>query len=408
MKKINFLILMLLLTVTAAQAQTFETSTYGLSLTPATTNLGIGGTVIPNAKLFVNESIGKLTTGNVYAIYSAISSATLLDNKYKFSGYFDGGKFAIMNGNVGIGTETPTTQLDVAGTINASGNITADWDIISKNALITSRNSNEGGNLILENPLKTGAGQAFQWKIFNMAGGHGNSLQFWAYDNNNGCLNGGLCDSRFTITDEGNVGIGTSFPTTQLDVTGNINASGYIIARDAFIASNNRDTGGTLVLENTSKTGAGQAISWKIFNMTGGYGNSLQFWSYGNNVSGVSRFTITDAGNVGIGRSDPYYKLDVYGTIRAHEIKVNLNTGADFVFEKDYNLMPLNELSRFVSENKHLPDIAPAAEMTSGDTDLGEMQVKLLQKVEELTLYIIQQNEKIENLEAKVKVLENK
>ncbi|MCL2597340.1 MAG: hypothetical protein FWD66_06735 [Paludibacter sp.] len=70
--------------------------------------------------------------------------------------------------------------------------------------------------------------------------------------------------------------------------------------------------------------------------------------------------------------------------------------------------MPLNELSSFVSENKHLPGIAPAAEMTSGDTDLGEMQVRLLQKVEELTLYVIQQNEKIEKIEAKVKISENK
>jgi hypothetical protein len=63
-------------------------------------------------------------------------------------------------------------------------------------------------------------------------------------------------------------------------------------------------------------------------------------------------------GNVGIGR-DPHYKLDVDGTIRAKEVKINLNSGADFVFEKDYNLMLLNELSRFITENKHLPEILP-------------------------------------------------
>ena len=239
--------------------------------------------------------------------------------------------------------------------------------------------------------------------------------------------NDGTMKHLMTIDGTGNVGIGTNTPTTQLDVAGTISTSGpiyasgtvnthenlmadwYIIAKEALIASNNRDTGGTLVLENSSKTGTGQASQWKIYNMTGSYGNSLQFWAYDNAGTVYhSRFTITDAGNVGIGRSDPYYKLDVYGTIRAREVKVNLNSGADFVFEKDYNLMPLGELSRFVSENKHLPDIAPAAEMTSGDTDLGEMQVKLLQKVEELTLYIIQQNSEIENLKAEINLLKKK
>jgi len=78
-----------------------------------------------------------------------------------------------------------------------------------------------------------------------------------------------------------------------------------------------------------------------------------------------------------------------------------------FVFEKDYKLMPLNELSSFISENKHLPDIAPAAEMITADTDLGEMQIKLLQKVEELTLYIIQQNEEIQTLKTELNNLKN-
>jgi len=133
--------------------------------------------------------------------------------------------------------------------------------------------------------------------------------------------------------------------------------------------------------------------------------NGIRMFTAGNPNPQVS---ILSNGNFGIGTATPYYKLDVQGTIRAREVKVNLNTGADFVFEKDYKLMNLNDLSKFVNENKHLPDIAPAAEMTSGDTDLGEMQVKLLQKIEELTLYVIQQNQKIESLENKVKDLENK
>ncbi|GAB6012693.1 hypothetical protein [Viscerimonas tarda] len=125
-----------------------------------------------------------------------------------------------------------------------------------------------------------------------------------------------------------------------------------------------------------------------------------------SNLAMYSFMTIGD--KVGIGTDNPYYKLDVNGTLRAREIKVNLNTGADFVFEPNYQLKSLNEVHSFIKENKHLPEIPSAAEMTSGDTDLGVLQVKLLQKIEELTLYVIQQNDKIQTLELEMKELKNK
>ncbi|GAB6012733.1 hypothetical protein [Viscerimonas tarda] len=100
--------------------------------------------------------------------------------------------------------------------------------------------------------------------------------------------------------------------------------------------------------------------------------------------------------------------LDINGTLRAKEIKVTLNIGADFVFDANYQLKSLNEVQDFIKENKHLPEIPSAAEMTSGDTDLGVLQVKLLQKIEELTLYVIQQNDEIQSLKTKVNELENK
>jgi hypothetical protein len=106
---------------------------------------------------------------------------------------------------------------------------------------------------------------------------------------------------------------------------------------------------------------------------------------------------------VGIGTSSPTHKLDVRGTIRANEVLVNIPNGADFVFDNNYHLMPLDELSEYVQQNKHLPEVESAAEMEQDGVTMGEMQIKLLQKIEELTLYIIQQEQRIKDLESKLK-----
>lgn len=111
--------------------------------------------------------------------------------------------------------------------------------------------------------------------------------------------------------------------------------------------------------------------------------------------------------NVLIGKTsqlNPTYKLDVAGKIRADEITVNTN-GADFVFGKDYNLRPLNEVENFVKINKHLPDIAPASEMQTNGISMGDMNAKLLQKIEELTLYLIMQNKLNEQQSEEIKSL---
>ena len=108
--------------------------------------------------------------------------------------------------------------------------------------------------------------------------------------------------------------------------------------------------------------------------------------------------TMLTNGNVGIGTQNPNYKLDVAGTIRANEIIVN-TTGADFVFAEDYQLRPLSEVKAFIKENKHLPEIKSAQEMQENGIGVNEFQTQLLQKIEELTLYIIQQEEIIKVLE---------
>lgn len=103
-------------------------------------------------------------------------------------------------------------------------------------------------------------------------------------------------------------------------------------------------------------------------------------------------------GNVGIGTANPTSKLTVAGDIASREVKVSVEAGADFVFENDYKLPSLNSVEKFIAENKHLPEIASAKEMQKEGINLSEMNIKLLQKIEELTLYMIEQEKKTEKL----------
>jgi len=98
---------------------------------------------------------------------------------------------------------------------------------------------------------------------------------------------------------------------------------------------------------------------------------------------------------VGIGTTNPLYKLDVNGTIRAKEIIVQ-SSGADF---KNYNLLSLSELKQYVNDNHHLPEILSAEQMQQDGVSLDKLAIQLLQKLEEQTLYIIQLEERISELE---------
>jgi hypothetical protein len=100
--------------------------------------------------------------------------------------------------------------------------------------------------------------------------------------------------------------------------------------------------------------------------------------------------------NVGIGTTTPSHKLSVVGTINSEEIIVEENVGADFVFEASYDLPTLQDIEAFIEQNQHLPGIAPASQMIEEGVKVGELQMQLLQKIEELTLYTIEQQKLIE------------
>jgi len=119
----------------------------------------------------------------------------------------------------------------------------------------------------------------------------------------------------------------------------------------------------------------------------------------GNLVLNGGNLILTNPNGLGTGNNQ--IALNSNGTIRAREVRVDLQTIPDYVFAEDYELMPLEELGEFVKTNKHLPGVKSESQFEEeGSISLTEMNLKLLEKVEELTLYILQQEKRILQLEA--------
>jgi len=111
------------------------------------------------------------------------------------------------------------------------------------------------------------------------------------------------------------------------------------------------------------------------------------------------KMRISGNGNVGIGTTNPQSKLAVNGTIKAKEVTVTTSGWPDFVFEESYKLPSLDHVDSYIRENKHLPDVPSAKQIEEDGLSMAEMMAKQMQKIEELTLYVITQNKKIERLE---------
>jgi hypothetical protein len=182
----------------------------------------------------------------------------------------------------------------------------------------------------------------------------------------------------------GNVGIGSSSPTTLLDVAKSM-------TEPAISVRNLGGSGGSTYRMYDQLSGA----DWK-FKATSTGGFKIRDNAYSLDViqiepnSAANALYINAAGNVGLGTANPTEKLSVNGNIKCKQVEVTLTGWSDFVFQEDYSLMPLAELDDYISQHQHLPGVPSAYEVITNGNNLGEMDAILLQKIEELTLYVLE------------------
>lgn len=282
--------------------------------------------------------------------------------------------------------------------------------------LVLQRNTNDGGYTQgVQTRLTDGTNN---WFFGNLLAGE------WMV------AKGDYNNPKLTILSSGNTGIGTTYPTQRLSVNGSINLenpTGGNYLGFGIVGSSEYNTLGSMYSSAGLVLAHGLKPSTTVAGLTYSYGNmSRNAIVLGDNFSfgGIKFYTksaseetvgapfvaeaamqLTDGGNLLIGKTsqaNTAYKVDINGKVRANEIVVN-TTGADFVFESGYPLRPIADLEKFVKQNRHLPEIPSAKTMQQEGVGISDLQTRLLQKVEELTLYIIQQQKEIDELKKKVK-----
>lgn len=329
-------------------------------------------------------------------------------------------------GYLGIGTTTPRGALDVGtGDVYLTGS--PDGGPGSGNNVFLS------GHIFLA-PYENTNISYLQSRRLNNQGT--TELRLRTYNNGN-------LTEAMSLQGNGNIGIGNIYPKARVHITGTYGTNWTANVPDnALLMIGGQDEnfeGQVINFKNPSTNGGstvypdGQEIFWwsadilfgryKNYakwsfkeNHGGGLGSSTKDILYAKLIDGSGHTNLDkivlapDAGNVAIGTNDPRgYKLAVNGSAIFTSAKVKLEQNwPDYVFKRDYQLLSLAELEKFIQQNNHLPEIPSAAEVAKEGLDLGGNQAALLKKIEELTLYIIEQNKEMQQMKTKMKELENK
>lgn len=305
------------------------------------------------------------------------------------------------NGNVGIGTNEPATKLSVAGQTYASLGFSAGSQ--NPEGLRIAQTNTYIGGWNSENSVRTGFLQFNAGYDVMLSSDGGLPVHLGVNGN-----------PHLTVKSEGNVGIGTLNPAYKLDVVGNaLLGGGNIDARGGDFLPPLQNTGRMLIGWNRT---AGEGETDFISNRGGGQEGGFSFYDYTN--SGVLKLLVklNGSGNMflsgdqTIGTTAEQRNLYVNGAVQTRKLTVTQTKWPDYVFDSSYHLRPLNQVEQYIRQHKHLPEVPSEAAVAQEGLNVGDNQAILLKKIEELTLYIIQQNERlneqdkaIAELKAKVK-----
>lgn len=328
-------------------------------------------------------------TGGVdrHLVYVDASNNVKIGNSNFNDLYLSDQDIVLTNANLGIGISDPSSALHIHGTGggNSGYRLSNDYDAVRG---YFANNTNNSDYII----------------TYNGTGSPEISLQ---------------SDGDVILAEGGNVGIGTASPQsivhtksdkTQLHSTEKTDSNMLI---ESVSTSKNTNEGAALGFVVPAKTDGSN--TWEQGRILVTPDNSdddradgrmyIQTrsridsqWKWTNNL------VLRSSGNVGIGTTDTFgYRLAVNGTIGATEVKVETTSAwPDFVFDKDYELRTLDEVEKHIQSEGHLPEIPSEAEVLEEGINLGEMNAKLLQKIEELTLYLIEQNKRLDAAEKEI------
>jgi hypothetical protein len=278
----------------------------------------------------------------------------------------------IANGNLGLGTVSPTARFHNLGSVRFEN-------------LANSTNP----NFVLGTDAN---GNVFEYNVSSVAGsGDADWLK------PDGTVAMSINDDIYT---NGKVGINAQNPTANLHSNGSVrfenlaNSSnpGFVLGTDA--------NGNVFEYNVSSVTGSGDA-DWLKPDGTVAMSINDDIYNNGKVGIGVNNFPTS------VGAEDvSFYKLFVKGGVLTEEVRVALDSEwADYVFKKEYKLPTLQEVEAHIKKEGHLKDIPSAKEVKDNGVELGEMNKLLLQKIEELTLYVIDLNKKVEEQKEQINEL---
>jgi len=321
----------------------------------------------------VNPMINAQIGANYIPVFTN-SSGTVVNSGI----YQNGGS----GGNFGIGTSAPARKLHMeSGGVN--------------DGIQVNQSGNTAAGLYL---FHTNTSQGGMWSLFSYGPGNGQpSNGFGIFDYHAGTdrlfVQGGTAGSHANL---GNVGIATTNPTERLQIDG-----GNLLVRGANNWTAIGNTAALYLGDNTNFIRANK-LGRIDFGLAGNYAMSI---CPGNPYPKV---LIGNPSIVNINTGTNYGLYVEHGilTSRVRVSVVNSGTWADYVFAPGYQLRPLKEVESFIAANHHLPEVPSACEVEENGVDVMEMQITLLKKVEELTLYMIQQQKTIEQQNKRIAELE--